>query len=60
VSFLLDVRESGKHVALATTLDMNVAERLAKAIRAAGYTVVLTHLPAAVKIAERKDDGATN
>ena len=49
MAFLLDVSEKGYHVALISTLDLEAADRIIKALKGAGFGVKMKHQPASVE-----------
>ena len=57
MSFLLDVKERGKPVALLSTTDLALAERFTKILTAAGFSVTAKHQPAAVEVNIKGEGG---
>jgi hypothetical protein len=59
VSFLLDLKENGKHVGLLATTDLELAERFGRVLAAAGFAVTAKHQPDAAEFSIRKNEGGS-
>lgn len=56
MSFLLDVKENGKHVFVGSAFEWDVADRIRKTLIDAGFVVTLKQQPAAVELKDSRDE----